>query len=304
MIYTVTFNPALDYALRLDELKSGNVNRTFSEKMLWGGKGINVSTVLKMLGAESTALGFIAGFTGKEMVLGLESSGIHTDFIELEKGMTRICVKLFEEKNGNETEINANGPDISTGAIDQLLGKLDNIKSGDYLVLAGSVPRSVRSDIYEEICRRLENSGVLIAADASGELLTRLLKYKPFLIKPNHHEVGEIFKCSICTHEQAEACALQLRVMGASNVIISMAGDGAVLAADDSNVYHMNAPKGMVVNSVGAGDSMLAGFLAGFIKEHNYYEALKWGIAAGSASAFSSELASETEFKRLLKEIS
>lgn len=304
MIYTVTFNPALDYTLRLDELKQGRMNRTISEKILWGGKGINVSTVLRTLGVESTALGFVAGFTGKALEEAVAASGINTDFITLDEGSTRICVKLYEEKDGKETEINANGPDISSEAVDKLFNKLDKLKSGDHLVLAGSVPVSVRSDIYETICKRLENSGVLIAADASGSLLTKLLKYKPFLIKPNHHEAGEIFNCEIYNHEQAEAIALQLRVMGAANVIISMAGEGAVLAAENAEVYHIGAPKGTVVNSVGAGDSMLAGFLAGYITTGSYETALKWGTASGSASAFSHGLAEKSDFDRLLKEIS
>lgn len=304
MIYTVTFNPAVDYVLRLNALSQGGINRTASEEICWGGKGINVSTVLKMLDTESVALGFTAGFTGEALEKAVKSMGIDCDFIRLEQGVTRICVKLFETESSEETEINPGGPEIDGQAIDKLLHQLDNLASGDILVLAGSVPKSVPNDIYETICKRLENSGVLIAADASGELLTKLLKYKPFLVKPNHHEVGEIFGCQIFNADQAEACALRLRVMGAANVIVSMAENGAVLAAEDSNVYRIGSPKGTAVNSVGAGDSMLAGFLAGYLRTNSYEEALRWGTAAGSATAFSKGLADRPTFDRLLKEIS
>lgn len=304
MIYTVTFNPAVDYVLRLDNLAGGGVNRTSSEDICWGGKGINVSTVLKMLDTKSTALGFTAGFTGQALEDAVRNTGIDCDFIRLEKGFTRICVKLFETATSKETEINPNGPEIDGNAIDKLLDKIGRLSSGDYLVLAGSVPKSVPADIYELICKKLENSGVLVAADASGELLTKLLKYKPFLVKPNHHEVGELFGCEIFNADQAEACALRLRVMGAENVIVSMAEMGAVLAAADSNVYRIGSSKGTAVNSVGAGDSMLAGFLAGYINTGSYETALRWGTAAGSATAFSKGLADRASFDRLLKEIS
>lgn len=304
MIYTVTFNPAVDYVLRLPSLNGGSVNRTTSEKICWGGKGINVSYVLKMLGTESTAWGFAAGFTGAALTEAVKEMGISADFITLDEGFTRICVKLFETDSARETEINPGGPVISSEAIDKLLKKTDTLKSGDVLILAGSVPKSVPEDIYETICRRLENSGVLIAADASGGLLTKLLKYKPFLIKPNHHEASELLGCPIYNADQAEACALRLRVMGASNVIVSMAENGSVLAAEDANVYRIGAPKGTAVNSVGAGDSMLAGFIAGYINTKNYETALKWGTAAGSATAFSAGLADRPTFDRLLKEIS
>ena len=237
MIYTVTFNPAVDYVLRVDTLKSGQVNRTLSEKICWGGKGINVSAVLKMLDTESTALGFAAGFTGAELVKAVSDMGINTDFIMLNEGSTRICVKLFEEQSECETEINPNGPDISSDDISKLMDKLDLLTSNDILILAGSIPKSVPSDIYECICKRLQPKGVMIAADASGALLTNLIKYKPFLVKPNHIEAGEICGFEIDTAEKAEACALRLRVMGAQNVIVSMAGDGAVMAAADGNVY-------------------------------------------------------------------
>ncbi len=303
MIYTVTFNPAVDYVMRFDSLCAGQMNRTRSEEIFWGGKGINVSCVLKTLGIKSTALGFVAGFTGNALENAIKESGIDTDFVALPQGCTRICVKLFEKSNGRETELNANGPDIDSASIDKLLKKINMLKSGDYLILAGSVPKSVPQDIYETICQRLENSGVLIAADASGELLTRLLKYRPFLVKPNHYEAAEISGYTIDSKEKAGDCALLLKSKGALNAIVSMAGDGAVLAADDENVYNISAPIGTAVNSVGAGDSMLAGFIAGYIKSGSYETAIKWGVAAGSATAFSAGLAEKKEFDRLLREI-
>ncbi len=304
MIYTVTFNPAVDYVLRVDELTAGGINRTASEEIVWGGKGINVSIVLKMLGAESTALGFVAGFTGAALADAVSEMNIKNDFVTLDKGCTRICVKLFEEQSCRETEINPGGPDISREALDKLFEKLDTLREGDVLILAGSVPKSVPSDIYEKICAYLENKGVLIAADASGSLLTRLMKYKPFVVKPNHIEAGEICGFAVDTPEKAEACALRLRVMGARNAIVSMAGDGAVLAAEDGNVYRIGVPAGTVVNSVGAGDSMLAGFIAGYTATGSYDTALRWGTAAGSATAFSKGLGDRDTFDRLLKEIS
>lgn len=304
MIYTVTFNPAVDYVVRLEKLCGGQVNRTLSERICWGGKGINVSAVLHTLDTESTALGFVAGFTGKALETAVAQMGINTDFITLPHGTTRICMKLFEEADSKETEINPGGPDIDSESIDKLLERVSQLNRGDILVLAGSVPRSVPSDIYETICERLKGSGVLICADASGSLLSNILPYEPFLVKPNHYEAGELCGLTVDSDEKAEACALRLRVMGAQNVIVSMAGDGAVLAAADGNVYKIGVPHGTVVNSVGAGDSMLAGFLAGFLKTGSYKNALEWGTAAGSATAFSRELADRPTFDRLLREIS
>lgn len=303
MIYTVTFNPAVDYVLRLDTLRAGEINRTVSEEICWGGKGINVSWVLKLLDTESTALGFTAGFTGIALENAVRQMGINTDFITLEKGITRICMKLFETSNCRETEINPAGPEIDGSAVDKLINKISLIKSGDMLILAGSVPKSVPSDIYSVICQKLENSGVLIAADASGELLTGLLKYKPFLVKPNHHEAKEIFGCDASDPECAAECAEKLKSMGAVNAIISMAEKGAVLADENGDLHRISAPKGTVVNSVGAGDSMLAGFTAGYIRTKDYDTALKWGTAAGSATAFSKGLMSRAGFDRLLAEI-
>ncbi len=303
MIYTVTFNPAVDYVLRLSELVPGQMNRPVSEKIRWGGKGINVSAVLKMLGVESTALGFAAGFTGRALEDAVRASGINTDFIDLPEGFTRICVKLFEENGSRETEINPGGPFIGKDAIEKLLDRLSRLERGDVLILAGSVPGSVPSDIYETVCQRLCGRGVMVAADASGDLLTNLLRYKPFAVKPNQYEASEICGFTVDSHDKAEKCALYLKEQGAENVIVSMAGDGAVLAAGDGRVYHIGAPKGTVVNSVGAGDSMLAGFIAGYMKTGDYAEALRWGTASGSATAFSKELACREDFDRILKEL-
>lgn len=304
MIYTVTFNPAVDYVLRLDEITPGRINRTVSEEIFWGGKGINVSWVLKLLDTESTALGFTAGFTGAALKAAVEQMGINTDFITLDKGITRICMKLFETNSSRETEINPAGPEIGPAAADRLIKKISLLKSGDMLVLAGSVPKSVQSDIYSVICKRLENSGVLTAADASGDLLKGLLKYKPFIVKPNHYEANEIFGCDASDPECAADCALRLRSMGAVNAIISMAEKGAVLADENGRLHKISAPKGTAVNSVGAGDSMLAGFIAGYMRTGDYAAALKWGTAAGSATAFSKGLMSRADFDRLLEEIS
>ncbi|MCM1578345.1 MAG: 1-phosphofructokinase [Ruminococcus sp.] len=303
MIYTVTFNPAVDYALRVGEIKRGQVNRTVFDRVSFGGKGINVSTVLKTLGVESTALGFAAGFTGEALEKGLEARGINTKFIHLDEGMTRICVKLYEEKDGCETEINPAGPVIPPKKVKELTDSLMSLKEGDILVLAGSVPGSVSGDIYKDICAGLHDSGVMIAADASGELLTGLLPYRPFAVKPNHAEAGEICGIEVTSPEHAKECACALREMGARNAIVSMAEQGAALAAEDGRVYFAKAPKGKAVNSVGAGDSMLAGFLAGFLETGDMRQSLLRGIAAGSATAFSEGLASREDYDRILKEI-
>ncbi|MDE6593384.1 MAG: 1-phosphofructokinase [Oscillospiraceae bacterium] len=304
MIYTVTFNPAVDYALRVGEVKRGQVNRTVSDEVSFGGKGINVSTVLKTLGVESTALGFAAGFTGEALEKGLKKNGINAEFIHLDEGMTRICIKLYEEADGAETEINPAGPVIPKEKINELTSRLKALREGDTLVLAGSVPGSVSGDIYKQICKDLAGSGVRIAADASGDLLTGILPYRPFIVKPNHAEAGEICGIEATTPDHARECAAALREMGAQNAIVSMAEKGAALAAADGNVYFIAAPKGVAVNSVGAGDSMLAGFLAGFIATGDYRQSLLRGIAAGSATAFSKGLASREDYDRILKEIS
>ena len=302
MIYTVTFNPALDYVVRADKIEMGGTNRAASEQLLAGGKGINVSAVLKNLGTESVALGFTAGFTGTEIRRMAEAQGCKCDFIELPEGISRINVKLKSEE---ETEINGTGPDIPEESLNELFRKLDKLSEGDYLVLAGSIPKSLPDTIYMDIMKRLSGKGVRFVVDATGELLMNVLELKPFLIKPNHIELGELFGADISGNkEKAAFYAEELRKKGAENVLVSMAEHGAVLAASDGNVYSCQAPKGRAVNSVGAGDSMVAGFLSGWTKNGSFTEALKTGAAAGSASAFSEFLAEKDDVERLYKEIS
>lgn len=300
MIYTVTFNPALDYVVFLDGLQLGDINRSKRESIFYGGKGINVSTILNTLGMETTALGFVAGFTGKAIEEGLASQGIHTDFIHLSEGNSRINVKI---KHGDETEINGQGPIITQEAIDALFEKLQRLGEDDILVLAGSIPNTLPEDIYEKILAALSGKGIRIAVDATKDLLLNVLKYHPFLIKPNNHELGEMFHTVCETKEDIEHYARELQKMGARNVLISMAGDGAILITENGNSIQMGTPKGKVVNSVGAGDSMVAGFLAGYLKNGQYEEALKMGTAAGSATAFSEGLASYEMFSEMLKQL-
>ena len=300
MIYTVTFNPALDYVVFLDGLKLGDINRTTRESIYYGGKGINVSTILNTLGMETTALGFVAGFTGKAIEDGLNAQGMHTDFIHLPEGKSRINVKV---KHGDETEINGQGPVITQEAIDALFEKLNALREEDVLVLAGSIPNTLPEDIYERILAALSGKGIRIAVDATKDLLLNVLKYHPFLIKPNNHELGEMFHTVCETREDIEHYARELQKMGARNVLISMAGDGAILITEDGGSIRMGTPKGKVVNSVGAGDSMVAGFLAGYPKNGNYEEALKTGTAAGSATAFSEGLASREMFEKMLAQL-
>lgn len=299
MIYTVTFNPALDYVVRMDALALGQVNRTVSEDVQLGGKGINVSWVLRELGHENVALGFVAGFTGKAIEDGLAAKGVATDFIHLPAGLTRINVKL---KAGEETEINGKGPDISAEALEELFHKLDALGEGDVLVLAGSIPASMPSDVYESILARLEGKNVLCAVDATRDLLVNVLKYKPFLIKPNNHELGEIFGRVLTTDEEIRECAEKLQQQGARNVLVSMAGDGAMLLDENGGCHRLAAYKGKVKNSVGAGDSMVAGFLAGYLDGGDYAHALRVGSAAGSATAFSDVLATRSEIEALLNQ--
>ncbi|MBQ1193811.1 MAG: 1-phosphofructokinase [Lachnospiraceae bacterium] len=295
MIYTVTFNPALDYAVKLEKFHSGEVNRTKEEQILPGGKGINVSVVLTNMGVENVMLGFVAGFTGKEIVRLLEEQGCKNDFIEI-CGMSRINVKI---KADNETEINGKGPDIDNEALKMLYNKLDTLKGGDMLVLAGSIPSSLPDDIYMKIMERLSSGNIKFIVDATKDLLVNVLKYKPFLIKPNKYELGEIFGVEIKTNAEVIKYAKKLADEGAENVLVSMAGEGAVLVTKNGNVYESKAPKGIVVNSVGAGDSMVAGFIAGYLENGDLEHAFKMGISAGSASAFSKNLARAEEIKRV-----
>lgn len=298
MIYTVTFNPALDYVIRMESLKLGTVNRSSAEAVYYGGKGINVSTVLKNIGVDSVALGFVAGFTGKEIEEGVKNMGVAIDFIKLPEGMSRINVKIKAEQ---ETEINGQGPAISMEQVEKLFEKLDRLEEGDCLVLAGTIPASLPSDIYEQIMDRLKDKEIHIVVDATKDLLLNVLKYHPFLIKPNNHELGEMFGVVLKTDEEIVEYAKKLQERGARNVLISMAGDGAILLTETKEVYKMGVPKGTVVNSVGAGDSMVAGFVASYFKEHDYLKALKFGTATGSATAFSEGLATMDKVEELLK---
>ena len=297
MIYTVTFNPALDYIVNMDNLKLGETNRSTSEMILSGGKGINVSIVLKNLGFDNVALGFVAGFTGEEIENGTRKLGITTDFIHLKEGLSRINVKL---KASEETEVNGTGPIISEDELNALYGKLENLKKDDILVLAGSVPNTLPQDIYEKIMEMLQDKGIKIVVDATKDLLLNVLKYKPFLIKPNNHELSEIFGVEIKTEQEIIDYAKKLQDKGARNVLVSRAGDGAILIAENGDIYKSPAPKGKVVNSVGAGDSMVAGFIAGYLKNNSYEEAFKTGVASGSASAFSKYLAKKEEILEIL----
>lgn len=299
MVYTVTFNPAIDYFVRMDELKAGSINRSTSEKMFFGGKGINVSVVLAELGIQSIALGFVAGFTGRAIRDGVGSMGIETDFVELEDGCSRINVKI---SSGVETEINGQGPRIPAEAIDRLYEKLDALQDGDTLVLAGSIPDTLPGDIYEKILAHLSHRNIKTVVDATKDLLLNVLKYRPFLIKPNRQELGEMFGVSLETDEEIIFYAGKLREMGAVNVLISMAGDGAILVDDRGEVHRCGVCKGAVKNSVGAGDSMVAGFIAGSESGSPEY-ALKLGTAAGGATAFSDRLAKRDEIFELLKQL-
>jgi 1-phosphofructokinase len=296
MIYTVTFNPALDYVVKVENFQTGVVNRVYQENIFFGGKGINVSVVLKELGLDSVALGFTAGFTGAAIENGVAAMGITSDFIRLPDGMSRINVKM---KSQNETEINGQGPDISEEAIRKLFEKLEHLEEGDVLILAGSIPNSLPEDIYEQIMARLMDKGIQIAVDATKDLLLNVLKYHPFLIKPNNHELGEMFGVVLETEEEIIHYVKELQKKGARNVLISMAGDGAILVTEEGEVYRMGVPKGTVVNSVGAGDSMVAGFMAGYLMKKDFAYALKLGTASGSATAFSEGLAQKAEIDRL-----
>ena len=297
MIYTVTFNPALDYVVRLEALAPGEVNRTRSEDIQLGGKGINVSCVLGQLGFESVALGFVAGFTGEAVEAGLARRGVRTDFIRLPGGLTRINVKI---KAQAETEINGQGPAIPPEALEELFRKLDALNAGDVLVLAGSIPASLPSDIYQRILEQLAPKGVLCAVDATGQLLVKVLPYRPFLIKPNNHELGEIFGRVLRSDGEIVECARRLQQQGARNVLVSMAGDGALLLDEEGGAHRLEAFKGKVKNSVGAGDSMVAGFVAGWLEKGDWAWALRLGSACGSATAFSDALATRAEIDALL----
>lgn len=296
MIYTVTLNPALDYVIQVDDFQAGKINRNKKENIYYGGKGINVSWILKELGIASTALGFIAGFTGKALAEGLSKSGILTDFTEVENGMTRINVKM---KSNEETEINGMGPVIEGAHFESLLKKLQKLGCGDWLVLSGSIPSCMESSTYESILKVVDPS-VNIVVDAEKSLLLKILKFHPFLIKPNHIELAQMFDAEIKSDADVIFYARKLQEAGAGNVLVSMAGDGAVLVDENNEVHKLGAAKGEVVNSVGAGDSMVAGFIAGYLKTKDYDEALKLGTACGGATAFQSGLADREQIEETL----
>lgn len=296
MIYTVTLNPALDYMLDMKEFHLGCVNRSCSERLLPGGKGLNVSTVLHHLGTESIALGFIAGFTGIELKRRFEANGCQSDFIRLKEGISRINVKLKSEP---ETELNASGPIIDSNSMKKFMEKLNSLKNEDTLILAGNIPASLPASLYGDIMELLSDRDILVAVDATGQQLLNTLPHHPFLIKPNHHELGELFGTTLTSKEEAVVCAKKLQKQGARNVLVSMAGDGAILLTETSDVLTCTAPKGTVKNSVGAGDSMVAGFIAGWCETHNYVHAFRLGIASGSANAFSEGFASKEEIEQL-----
>lgn len=301
MIYTVTFNPSLDYIVSMEkDFQIGMTNRTSAEQMFPGGKGINVSIVLKNLGIENTALGFTAGFTGKQIENEIRKMGLLTNFISINNGFSRINVKL---KDYDGTEINGMGPDIDAISVDQLYKQLDRLKEGDAIVLAGSIPKCLPDSIYSDILERLLGKGILFVVDAVGDLLLNVLKYQPFFIKPNNHELGDIFNVTLNTREEVVPYAKKLQERGARNVLVSMAGEGAVLVDEEGNVHSAESPKGKLINAVGAGDSMVAGFLAGWTMKKDYDYAFKMGVSAGSASAFSELLATKDEIEAVFSQL-
>ena len=299
MIYTVTFNPAIDYIVHTGTMQVGQVNRSQGEELYFGGKGINVSFVLHELGLPSKALGFVAGFTGAAIEAGIQEQGIATDFVHLDSGFSRINVKI---KSGEETELNGQGPNISEAAVAELFEKLNQLQDGDILILAGSIPNTMPADSYEKILAHLSDKKIKVVVDATKDLLLKVLPYHPFLIKPNNHELGELFGVALHSIEEIAIYAKKLQEMGAQNVLISMAGDGALLIDETGKQHVCGVCKGTVKNSVGAGDSMVAGFVAGSM--HGDYEAaLKLGTAAGGATAFSEGLAQRAEIERLLQQL-
>ncbi len=300
MVYTVTFNPSLDYIVSVEDFKLGLTNRTSSELILPGGKGLNVSMVLGNLGIENTALGFVAGFTGEEIVRRIEQMGVTSDLIAIDDGISRINLKL---KSIDGTEINGCGPEIGEKDIRKMMEKLDGLEKGDVLALAGSIPSSMPDDMYGKIMERLTGKGIMIIVDATRDLLVNVLKYHPFLVKPNNHELGEIFGKELRTRAEVIPYAKKMQEMGAVNVLVSMAGEGAVLVAENGMVYDAPAPKGKLVNGVGAGDSMVAGFIAGWMEKTDYGFAFAMGVAAGSASAFSERLATREEIETVYRQL-
>lgn len=305
MIYTITFNPALDYIAQVEDFKIGEINRTKTETILPGGKGLNVSIVLKNLGIENTALGFISGFTGEELKRKMEAQGVKTDFVKVKEGITRINVKIssMNEKKVEETALNGVGPLITENDIEVLMEKLQKMSTNDLVILSGSIPKNIDNTIYEKICKNLNEKGITFIVDSTQELLMNVLKYHPFLIKPNKDELEETLNCKISTKEDIIHSAKELKKLGAQNVLVSLGNDGALLLTKEDKTYYSKAPKGQVVNTVGAGDSMVAGFLAGYYQTKDYEVALKTGVATGSASAFSTRLATKEDVELLLSQL-
>ena len=297
MIYTVTFNPALDYLMYVGDLQSEDINRTEKEQLFYGGKGINVSVILTRLGIENKALGFLAGFSGHQVEDMLNADSINNDFVYLKSGYTRINVKIKAQR---EIDINADGPEITDSDVQALFKKLECLKKGDYLVLAGSIPKSLPDNIYEKILDKLNGKGIDFVVDATGDLLKNVLKYKPFMIKPNHHELGDIFDTEIKTLDDIKKYGKELQEMGAKNVLVSRGKDGAALLDENGNLHTIGTVPGTLVSSVGCGDSMVAGFLAGYCKTNDYAYALKLGSACGNATAFSPSLATKEEIEKML----
>ena len=298
MIYTVTFNPALDYVMNVADFSVGKIHYAESEHIYCGGKGINVSQILAKLGVESVALGFIAGFVGDKIEAELNNMGIKTDFVRLKSGMSRINVKV---RSGDETDVNSTGPDIDNDALNQLFSKLEGLSDGDVLIVSGSVPKCLPDNVYEDILSRVNGKGMLSVVDASGDRLVKTLKYHTFLIKPNNDELAEIFGKEVSSLDEITDCAKRLQSMGAKNVLVSMGKNGSALFCENGNILRADSVGGKAVNTVGAGDSMVAGFVAGYIKTADFAYALKLGTAAGSATAVSEGLATAEKINELMK---
>ena len=300
MIYTVTLNPSIDYVIKVDKLTTGNINRVNEEHVYPGGKGINVTRILKSLDNDNIALGFVSGFTGDYIINSLQELNLKSDFIKVKEGFTRINVKVKSEE---ETEINGQGPKISEEELNQFYKVIDKLVDGDILILSGSIPSCLDERLYESIMKKVEDRDIKVIVDATKNLLLNVLKYKPFLIKPNNHELAEMFNVELNSTEDVVFYAIKLKEMGAQNVLISMGKDGALLIDSKGKIYLSNAPYGDVVNTVGSGDSMVAGFISGYLKSNSYEEALRLGAASGGATAFSSDLATREFIDKLVDEI-
>ena len=300
MIYTVTLNPSIDYVIKVDKLTTGNINRVNEEHVYPGGKGINVTRILKSLDNDNIALGFVSGFTGDYIINSLQELNLKSDFIKVKEGFTRINVKVKSEE---ETEINGQGPKISEEELNQFYKVIDKLVDGDILILSGSIPSCLDERLYESIMKKVEDRDIKVIVDATKNLLLNVLKYKPFLIKPNNHELAEMFNVELNSTDDVVFYARKLKEMGAQNVLISMGKDGALLVTENDEVFASSVAKGEVINSVGAGDSMVAGFIAGYLKSNSYEEALRLGAASGGATAFSSDLATREFIDKLVDEI-